>query len=497
MKKAVIIGAGPSGLSAAYQMLKSTDVKPVIYELSNNIGGISQTVNFNGNRMDLGGHRFFSKSDEVMDFWKEVMPFSEDRKNYRALDKIFMTRNRVSRILYMRKFFDYPVTLSYQTIKNLGFIKTMKIGFSYLSSLVFKKKEINSLEDFFISRFGRELYKTFFKEYTEKVWGMPCSEISPDWGAQRVKGLSIMKAIIHAIKKPFLKINVRQKNLETTLIEKFLYPKYGPGEFWEEVAARVQEKGGEIYKNSKIIKIYNEGDRIVSVDVLGQDGDIENVVADYFISSMPVKDLINSLESVPGEAKSVADGLLYRDFIAVGVLLKNINLRSTKNKKRRVKDNWIYIQEPDVKLGRVQIFNNWSPFMVKDKRNIFIGLEYFCNEGDDLWSMGEKEFTRMAISELVKLGIANKKDIIEAHVVKAPKAYPAYFGSYSRFDVLKSYTDKFKNLYLVGRNGQHRYNNMDHSILTAFEAVKNINSGYAGKENIWAVNSEESYHESK
>ncbi len=498
-KKAIIIGAGPSGLSAAYKLLKTSDIKPVIYEMSDDIGGISQTKNFGGNRMDLGGHRFFSKSDEVMNFWEEIMPFSEDKENYKNLEKIFMIRNRLSRILYLRKFFDYPITLSVETLKNLGFIKTIKIGFSYLKVIVFKPKEINSLEDFYISRFGKELYNTFFRDYTEKLWGVKCRDINPDWGAQRVKELSIIKAVLHAIKKPFMKISsVKQKNVDTTLIEKFLYPKRGPGEFWEELASKIEKSGGEIYKNCKVVKIYSENQQIISVDVSDGNGNINNIKGDFFISSMPIKELVEDLDAeVPSAIKSISNGLPYRDYITVGVLLKKLKLKDKKHPKGKVRDNWIYIQEPDVYLGRIQIFNNWSPFMINDRKNVFIGLEYFATVGDKLWSMSEKEFTDLAISELVKLGIADKEDVLETHQVKVEKAYPAYFGTYEKFDKVRNYLDKFKNLYLVGRNGQHRYNNMDHSVLTAFEAVRNINSGNQDKSNIWNVNSEKEYHETK
>jgi len=449
MKTALIIGAGPAGLTAAFEFLKKGDVHPIVVEQENFVGGISRTVEHNGNRMDIGGHRFFSKNNWVMEWWKTI--YSD-----------MMLRPRLSRILYMRKFFDYPVSLNANTIKGLGLWRMAKIGTSYLKSSLFKIKEEKNLQDFMLNRFGKELYLTFFKDYTEKVWGIPCEQISAEWGAQRIKGLSIAKTIKHALFK---------NSKETSLIDEFLYPKLGPGDLWQRAANKILEMGGEIKFGTKIEKLNLKE-------------------YDYVLSSMPIKDLVNALDGVPPSIKEIANGLVYRDFITVGVLLEKLEIGN-------IKDNWIYVQESDVKVGRLQIFNNWSEHLVKDKSKIWLGMEYFANEGDDLWEMSERVFSKFAISELEKIGLAKKENVLDTVVVKVPKAYPAYFGTYDKFDELKTWLDGIDNLFLIGRNGMHRYNNMDHSMLSAKEAVNAIRSGSTDKSTIWKVNSEEDYHEGK
>jgi protoporphyrinogen oxidase len=525
LKKAVIIGAGPAGLTAAYELLKTTDIHPIIFEQSNEIGGISKTVNYKGNRIDLGGHRFFSKSDRVMEWWQNVLPIqgspSKDdilldityqrkrRKvelnnsgpNPEKEDNVLLIRKRLSRIFFLRKFFSYPVSLSIETLLNLGFIRIVKIGFSYVYIKVFPVKIEKSLEDFFINRFGRELYATFFKDYTEKVWGVPCGKISAEWGAQRIKGLSITRAILHAVKNFTTKNHsIDQKDTETSLIEQFLYPKYGPGQLWEEVAKSVKIDGGEIFMNHRVIEIGQNGNKIEYVVVENSvTREKSKIQADYFFSTMPIKDLVYSINgNVPADVKSTAAGLVYRDFMTVGLLLKKLKIKNETQiptVNNIVPDNWIYIQERDVKVGRLQIFNNWSPYMVKDLNNVWIGLEYFCNEGDELWSKSEEEMKSFAIDELVKIDIIHKEDVLDSTLIKMPKTYPAYFGSYADFPVVQNYLNKFENLFLIGRNGMHRYNNQDHSMLTAMVAVENIINGVKSKENIWAVNTEEEYHE--
>lgn len=497
-KKVIIIGAGPAGLTAAYEFLDKTDILPVIFEQTSDIGGISKTANYKGNRMDIGGHRFFSKSDKVTDWWLNILPLEKEPELTPAkTDDIMLVRSRLSRILFLRKFFDYPVSLSLNTILNLGFGRMVKIGFSYIKASLFPRKE-NSLEDFFINRFGEELYVTFFKDYTQKVWGVPCSQIKPEWGAQRIKGLSVTKTIINAVKKLFAKsdqkANFSQKNQETSLIEEFMYPKLGPGYLWEKSAEIIKVKGGEINLNSKIIEINNDGDKIVSVKVQNtQTGEIQEHVADYFISTMPVRDLILGLgQDLPENVKSVAKGLQYRDFMTVGLLLKKLEINNGS-----VPDNWIYVQENDVKLGRIQVFNNWSPYLVENPDNIWLGLEYFCNEGDELWTMPDVDFSKFAVEELTKIGIINPSDVLDSVVIRIPKAYPAYFGTYDDFGIIKEFVDKIENLYLIGRNGMHRYNNMDHSMLSAMQAVENIVSGNKDKSNIWNINAEEEYHETR
>ncbi len=511
-KTAVIIGAGPAGLTAAYKLLTETDIKPVILEETDVIGGISQTVVHNGNRMDIGGHRFFSKNDDVMNFWKEHMPIQgqpafDDKKLGREKpleaggpdpekdEKVMLVRTRVSRIYFLKKFFAYPVTLNGETIKNMGFKNTMKAGFGYMKSVVFKKKEDN-LENFYINRFGRPLYEMFFEDYTTKLWGRTPAEISADWGAQRVKGLSLMKAVGAMLKKPFIKKDdVNQKNVETSLIEQYIYPKKGPGQFWEMLADEVRALGGEIKFGEKVCKITTENGKVTAVST--QNGSYS---ADWFFSSMPVKDLVEGMNDVPADVYDVATHLPYRDFMTVGLLVDKLKIKNktkTKTLNDIVPDCWIYVQERDVKMGRIQIFNNWSPYMVKDPENtVWIGLEYFCNEGDEMWQQSDDDFIAFAKKELAHIGVIDEADVKDAVRIRIKKAYPAYFDSYSRFDVVEKYLNGIDNLFCIGRNGQHRYNNMDHSMLTAMEAVNCIKNG-TPHDTVWKVNTEKEYHEKK
>ena len=516
MKKVIIIGAGPAGLTAGYELLKDNEgYEVVILEEDKQVGGISKTVRYNGNRMDIGGHRFFSKDENVMKFWEDLMPIQgapsyDDKKLNREKplkeggpdpekeDKVMLVRDRVSRIYYLKKFFDYPVSLKLETFTNMGLVRTIKSGFSYLKS-IFVKKEETSLENFYINRFGKVLYGMFFEKYTEKLWGRHPSVISADWGSQRVKGLSITAVIKDMFRKIF---NPKSKKVETSLIEQFWYPKYGPGQLWETLADEFEKKGGKILKEHSVQKINIEGNKIVSVECV-HDGKIEVFSGDIFISSMPLKDLVEDMkeEVVPEDIKKIATGLPYRDFMTVGLLLKKLDLKN-KTKIQTlgniVPDCWIYVQEPDVKLGRIQIFNNWSPYMVsKPEEQVWIGLEYFCNEGDEYWNMSDEEFTKFAIKELVSMGIIEENDVLDSHRERVKKAYPAYFDTYDEIDKLIAYLNEFDNLYCVGRNGQHRYNNMDHSMVTAMETVKNIKNNVTTKDNIWKVNTEKEYHEVK
>lgn len=496
-KKAIIIGAGPAGLTAALELLKNTDIEPIILEATNSIGGISRTVNYKGNRIDIGGHRFFSKSDTVMNWWQQILPVSESEDQ----DNILLSRNRLSRILFLRKLFDYPISLNLSTLKNLGLKRIIKIGRDYINIRLFPIKKEKNLEDFFINRFGKELYKTFFRDYTEKVWGISCDQIKPEWGAQRIKGLSISAAVLHALKQLFSKDkSISQKKTETSLIEQFLYPKYGPGQLWETVAGMIEEKGGQIHLNEKVVNIENGKNGIEGVLVEKQNK-LKEYKCDYLISTMPVKDLIyGMINHIPQEVRDMAEKLLYRDFITVGLLLRKLKIKNkTKLKTRNnlIPDNWIYIQEPDVKMGRLQIFNNWSPYMVKDVNTVWVGLEYFCNEGDELWNKNDEEFADFAVLEFIKIGMIEAADVIDKTVIRMPKTYPAYFGAYDKFDIVKEFTDSIPNLFLIGRNGMHRYNNQDHSMLTAMEAVKNIKNEITTKDNIWNVNAEQEYHEAK
>lgn len=521
-KIAIIIGTGPAGLTAAYELLDKTDIKPIVFEMTSDIGGISKTVNYKGNRIDIGGHRFFSKSDKVMKWWQNILPLQgapskddiilgrnttlskeKEAPDPEKSDLVMLIRSRLSRIFFLRSFFDYPISLKWKTFKNLGVIRIVRIGLSYLKVQFFPIKNENSLEDFFINRFGSELYLTFFKDYTEKVWGVPCSSIKPDWGAQRIKGLSITKTIIHAVKSSLSKdTSIDQKKTETSLIEQFMYPKLGPGQLWEEVARQIKERGGVIKLNHKVVGIDIQDEKIKGIKTENcLTGETTALHGDYIFSTMPVRELIQAMAPhTPDRVKEVAYGLTYRDFITVGVLLKK--LRITNETKiptvnNIVPDNWIYIQERDVKLGRLQIFNNWSPYMVKDPDTVWIGLEYFCNEGDELWSKSNDEFAEFAIDELAQIDIIEKDDVLDSTVIRMPKTYPAYFGTYDNFYVIRDFTDKIENLFLIGRNGMHKYNNADHSMLTAMIAVENIINGNTSKNNIWQVNAEEEYHEEK
>ncbi|MDB5003620.1 MAG: amine oxidase [Mucilaginibacter sp.] len=526
-KIAIIIGAGPAGLTAAYELITKTDIKPIIIEKSNDIGGLSKTVVHNGNRIDIGGHRFFSKSDVVMKWWQNILPlqgseskddilkdiYYQNKKSSVIIpangpdpekeDQVMLIRNRLSRIFFLGKFFDYPITLNRKTISNLGFIRISKIAFTYLWAQLFRVKNIRSLEDFFISRFGTELYKTFFKDYTKKVWGRSCKEIGADWGTQRVKELSVSKAILHAIRSIFRKDKtIEQKNTDTSLIEQFMYPKLGPGQMWETVARLVEEKGAIIIKNSEVMELDIAGDRICEMSYFDNTTKLKNTIkGDYFFSTMPVKELITAMgNKVPQEVKEVALNLQYRDFITVGLLLNKLKIKNeTKGPSlgNLVPDNWIYIQEKDVKIGRLQIFNNWSPYMVADMEKVWLGLEYFCNEGDELWQMSDADFMQFAINELHQINIIDRDEVIDRTIIRMLKTYPDYFGAYEQFDVVSDFTNQLENLFLIGRNGMHKYNNQDHSMLTAMAAVDNIIKGEKSKKNIWEINTEADFHETK
>ena len=517
-KTALLIGAGPAGLTAALEFLRRSDVHPIVLEASHEIGGISRTIRHNGNRIDIGGHRFFSKSDRVMNWWMDLMPPEASADTQHALrhqnkqrtlktsgsgltpettDLVMLVRPRKSRIYFLRCFFDYPIKLTGDTLGKLGLVRTLKIGVSYLLARVFPRKVETSLEDFLINRFGRQLYLTFFKSYTEKVWGVPCEKISAEWGAQRIKGLSLTTAVLHFLKKAFSSQknqDVQQKGTETSLIEKFLYPKYGPGQLWEHAADQIREQGGEILLGWRATRLFVEGDAITAVEAVSDTGQRRRFDADYVFSTMPVRELIDALDTpIPSEVREVSDGLQYRDFITVGLLVDHLTVREADGGP--LKDNWIYIQEPDVLVGRLQIFNNWSPYMVADPSKTWIGLEYFCYQTDALWKMADEDLKKFAIAEVEKIGILRACDVTDAHVVRVPKTYPAYFGTYDRFHVIRDFLDRYHNLYLVGRNGMHKYNNQDHSMLTAMTAVDNILAGVRDKDNVWSINTEMEYHE--
>ena len=515
MKRVVIIGSGPAGLTTGYELLKDKDneYKVTILEESQDIGGISKTVKYNGNRMDIGGHRFFSKDDRVMQFWSELMPvqgknsfddeflgrekpLAESGPDPEKEDNVMLIRQRVSRIYSFKTFFDYPITMSFSTFKAMGLWRTIKAGFSYLGACIHKREE-KSLEDFYINRFGKVLYQMFFEKYTEKLWGRHPSEISADWGSQRVKGISIKAVIKDMFHKLFGKKT--KENTETSLIEQFWYPKYGPGHLWEYLAEKNKELGAEIKMGYQVSKIHFTDGKITSVECSNG----ERIEGDIFVSSMPMNDLVADFDGieVPEKIQAIAKGLPFRDFMTVGVLVDKLNLKNETKIKTLgniVPDCWIYVQEPDVKMLRIQIFNNWSPYLVKDAQNkVWIGTEYTCEEGDKYWNMSDEEFSRFAVEELVSMNIIQKNQVLDLHREKIKKAYPAYFDTYKDIDQLVDFVNKIDNLFCVGRNGQHRYNNMDHSMVTAFETAKCIKNGSTDKTAIWNVNTDQEYHEEK
>ncbi|MBV8618088.1 MAG: NAD(P)/FAD-dependent oxidoreductase [Curvibacter sp.] len=510
-KNVVVVGAGPAGLTAALELQKAGYHNVTVIEADEQVGGISRTVNYKGNRIDIGGHRFFSKSDWVMNWWTSVLPI-EDQANgsdlvlkYKGMQRgalpkssdsrpessggDMLVRNRLSRIYYNAKFFDYPLKLNASSLRKLGFNKVVLFGFSYMMAKLHPIKPEKSLEDFFINRFGRRLFLQFFKEYTEKVWGVACRDISADWGAQRIKSLSVLKAIKHALRslwKP-----AESGATETSLIEHFLYPRLGPGQMWETVAQKFLEAGGQIWMNTRAQRFEFLGERISLVEIKDSDGEVRKLACDYLISTMPIKDLVRALPPQwEPDVRAIATNLEYRDFITIGLLYLEKDIPKT------LRDNWIYIQEPGVQVGRVQVFNNWSPNMVAKSGTIWLGLEYFCKETDDLWKRTDKELTSLAQEEMFKIGLTGVPAAEDAVVIRVPKAYPGYFGeAYHQFDRLRAALDKIENLFLIGRNGMHRYNNQDHSMLTAKKAVELIVSGRSDKEEIWAINIDDEYHE--
>jgi protoporphyrinogen oxidase len=518
-KIAVIAGAGPAGLTAAFELLQRSDVRPVVFETDTQVGGISKTVRYRGNRMDLGGHRFFSKSDWVMSWWQAMLPVAYGqgepeavRLAYQGRERSFaaaahspadpasvmLVRSRLSRIFYRRRFFDYPLKLNATTLGNLGPAYTAAVGASYLKARLAPRSPEVTLEDFLINRFGDKLYRTFFKDYTEKVWGVPCAAISAEWGAQRIKGLSVGKALWHTVSKPFKTgRDTAQKGTETSLIERFLYPRLGPGQMWETVAERVAAAGGSVCLNHRVVGIERSGTRVNAVEVCDQaTGEVRRVPCDYFVSTMPVKELTGLLQPQSREVERIAGALPYRDFMTAGLLVKRMRAGGAPGAANGMPpDNWIYVQEPDVRLGRLQIFNNWSPDLVADPATIWLGLEYFCAAGDELWSRSDGAFLEFASRELSKIGLIELGDVLDGTVVRVPKAYPAYFGAYADIGRVRGWLDQLTNVFPVGRNGMHRYNNQDHSMLAAKAAVDCIATGSVDKTPLWSVNVEDEYHE--
>jgi protoporphyrinogen oxidase len=522
----LIVGGGPAGLTAAYELLaRGENIHPIVFEKSDYLGGISSTHNYKGNRIDVGGHRFFSKSDRVMNWWLRFMPLqsgipaevavsyqnasrtlgaveNDSGRDPKQFDLVMLVRKRISRIFYLRRFFDYPISLNKNTVANLGLVRMSRIAASYCWSCLFPIRPEKNLEQFFINRFGRELYRTFFQSYTEKVWGVPCKDIGAEWGAQRVRGLSIAKTLLHAVRQFSQRdsVDVRQKRTETSLIERFLYPKFGPGQMWEEVARQIRDKGGEVLEGHEVRRVLTRNNEIIGVEAVDKlTGQSSVYHGEFLLSSMPVKELVLALDcEKPPNVLEVSQGLVYRDFITVGLLLKQFKPPGNQSRGRHtIQDCWIYVQEPDVQVGRIQIFNNWSPYMVQNASNVWVGLEYFCNQTDAIWRKTDVEMIQFATEELYRMGFIEQSDVLDATVIRMEKTYPAYLGTYDRFDEIRTYLDGFSNLFLMGRNGMHRYNNQDHSMLTAMTVVDLILSGSPDKSAVWSVNADQEYHEQK
>lgn len=518
----IIAGAGPAGITAAYALSKAENRSDeiILLEATSTTGGISRTVRHGRNRIDIGGHRFFSKNEEVTKLWLEVMPEqtspaldelllgaeipdSDTPADPEKNDNVMLRRRRVSRIFYLKHFFDYPVSLSLATIRGLGPGRTLKSGLGYIRARIFPRKE-NNMEDFYINRFGAPLYRMFFEDYTRKVWGVHPSLLGADWGAQRVKGLSLT-AILKNMLRRLWRSDKPDDKVETSLIEEFLYPKYGPGQLWEKMAHIAVENGVQLRLENRVVEIYVGADRRIK-SVVTEDASARRTESECteFISSIPLKDLVEALRGIdiPDAVREAASALPYRDFITVGLQLDKLAIKNhtkLKTYAQRIPDTWIYVQEKDVRMGRIQVFNNWSPYMVGDYRNkMWIGLEYFCKEGDELWTMPDEDLVAFAAGELVKTGIINASSVIEDSIcLRVPKAYPGYFGSYASIGTIRDFLDTIPNLWCIGRNGQHRYNNMDHSMLTGLEAADAITSGSRDKTKLWNVNTESEYHESR
>jgi protoporphyrinogen oxidase len=457
----IITGAGPAGLTAAYELVKQ-GITPLVLEKGDKVGGIARTETYKGYRFDIGGHRFYTKVEVVQKLWLEV------------LGNDFIKVPRLSRIYYGGKFFNYPLSV-FNTLLNLGIIESALILLSYFKIKVQPLTEETTFEQWVTNRFGERLYKTFFKTYTEKVWGIPCNEIQADWAAQRIKGLSLTTAVINAL---------FGSNDTKTLIKEFDYPRLGPGMMWEKFTEVVESKGGKVELNTGVIRIEREGYRVKNI-VAEKNGEIFRFSADNFISSMPVSALINRMEPpAPEEVLHAARSLNYRAFMIVSLVVNQVDL---------FPDNWIYIHTPDVKVGRIQNFKNWSPEMVPDLSKTCLGMEYFCNEDDDVWNMDDGDLIKLAAKELEALNLAKASDVEDGVVIRQAKAYPVYDSEYRQhLQVLQDFLTKFENLQTIGRNGMHRYNNQDHSMLTGILAVRNLDGE---NHNLWDVNTERSYYE--
>ncbi len=467
-KQVVIIGAGPAGLTAAYELCKE-NVESVVLEKDSVVGGISRTVNYKGYLFDIGGHRFFTKVRAVDEMWREVL--GEEK---------FLKRSRLSRIYYNKKFFYYPLRAA-NALFGLGILNSVMMVASYVKAQLFPIKREVSFEDWITNRFGRRLFNTFFKTYTEKVWGIPCDQISADWAAQRIKGLSLIETVKNAL---LSQTSTDKNDVIKTLIDSFDYPEKGPGQMWETVADLIQKRGSRLRMESGVERIHWNKDGVSAVEI-DMKGESETIPGTDFISSMPIQELVRKLVPAPSpKVLEAAEKLAYRDFLTVSLIVNKPNL---------FEDNWIYIHDSAVKVGRIQNFKNWSPGMVPDPMKTCLGLEYFCFEGDGLWNTSDADLISLATREVAELGLVSANDVEDGAVVRMPKAYPVYDSVYAEaVSTIREFVEDLGNLYLVGRNGMHKYNNQDHSMLTAMLSVKNI---LGAKYDVWEVNVDNEYHE--
>ena len=462
--RVVIIGAGPGGLTAAYLLAKQ-HVAVTVFEADDVVGGLARTAQYKGYRFDMGGHRFFTKIPPVEALWHEI------------LGPEFISVPRLSRIHYNGKFFDYPLKAS-NALRGLGLWNAFRIALSYLDARLRPSLVEETFEQWVSNRFGRRLYRIFFKTYTEKVWGIPCSEIRAEWAAQRIQGLSLARAILSATS-----LNKRSTNVKS-LIHQFQYPRLGPGQMWELTRDRVETMGGAVLLGHTVTAIEECHGRAIAVRARTPAGE-RRVEAEHFICTMPIRSLVRALEPAPPcRIRAAAEALRYRDFLVVALVIQQANL---------FPDNWIYIRTPGVKVGRIQNFNNWSRAMVPDPEKTCLGLEYFCFKGDALWTSSDADLIALATRELQQLGLVDPRRVVDGTVVRMPKAYPIYDGAYREcLRCVRSYVDPIPNLHLVGRNGMHKYNNQDHSMLTAMMSVWNMQGAAY---DVWEVNTDFEYHE--